>query len=695
MNWLLEIPSSGEWYTTTLSSTVIQDIEFTLYFPYGMYAENLSGGMTEAQCAIFAQYREVGGDHWYDFNVKLHTQYEYVTTRYNNIATYTFPCKINDAFYKIITATPFGGMLDVGQYEIRFCTLAPKTVQLVNIASVSMAEADADGELRGFAYPGESLLGLKILATGQLSGDIEVTGVVERSKVKVYNERTSVWADREADRHGWAVYDMLANGHPNHPEYPDISATSSTIQPVYGCRVDKGRLDYESFRSMVLFVNGTTTASLNRKLNIVFDTFTTAWDAILRICQEGRGIIFPIGSKFYALADMAVDDVVADATTDADVTQLFSMGNIDLESFKQQWADKSKKANAIEVVFFDEDNNYERTQFVVRTSDWGTSSDLNNPLQLVLQGTTEYRQAFAQALYLLNCNELLNHIVVFESDIEALQAQVGDVIRVQHDSMTGSGGKVVDFERFASPPIVQRLTLDKTITLVSGTTYELLVQLSDGSLRMKSITGSGDYTQITWDYDTDWPTDPVQYDSWAFGEAGSSSKLFRIIDITTGGSYGRRITCLEYNVGVYKADLNSTDTVAQAAEKIANGDYSPASELSNDNVEKIAPDLAIDSVTLFNTAANLRLQEVISRNRATGEYESSIVASWGIEEGENWGEWEVSFRDVDGSDLGWQGEWEANHGTGYSIYDKVEREGFAYISMEDNNLSVPFFEGGG
>ncbi len=690
------ITLNENWITIQTASEVVQNIEVTLYFPNGLYRIDAFGAMEKRYKSIYIQYREIGTDDWNSFQYRM---------KHNDADSPIFSgtgiqvgMSSPSSTYRVYRAKVDGTYLDTGKpYEIRISTSIPSTdervqdtLQIINVATISYAQPDADGELRGFTYPGEALLGLKILATGQLSGDIETTGVVERSTVPVWVEDESRWdTTAAADAHGWAVYDILANGHPSHPAYPDIDADSSTIQPIYGCGIPRTRLDYASFRDWVVFANGNdnpNTAAiegLGRKLNIVFDTFTTAWDAILRICQEGRGIIFPIGSKFYALVDKAITDVVVEGTTDKDVTQLFSMGNINLESFKQQWVDKSKKANAIEIVFFDEDNNYDRTQFVIRTSDWDTMTELNNPLQLVLQGTTEYSQAFAQGIYLMNCNELLNHVVVLESDIESLQSQVGDVIRIQHDSMMGEGGKVVGYD---SPTGI--VTLDKEITIVPGTDYEFIIQLSDGSLRMKTVTGGSNTSTINFGASVVWgAANPTKYDSWAFGEVGASSKLFRIIDITIAGNYGRRITCLEYDARIYQLDLASTDTAAQTAEKEAEGTTAPAGETSNWNVGKIAADLGRVSRTTFNTASTIQLEEVISRNRATGEYESSIVASWNIEEGENWGEWDVSLRDVDATDLGWQGDWSSN--SPYDIYDKVYRDGLAFISTENTNTKTP------
>ncbi len=555
---------------------------------------------------------------------------------------------------------------------------------MLNVALITYAQPDADGEVRGFTYPGEALLGMKIQATGELSGDVDTTAVVERSTVKVYNTRPGGgWTDGTADSHAWAVYDTLANGHVDHPEYPDIDADPTTIQPIYGCGVNKDNIDYESFRSWSEYANRPSADDpsnfgspygIGYKLNIVFDTLTPAWDAIMRICQEGRGITYPFGSIFYALVDKPV--------ANADITQLFCMGNINLESFSQQWLDKSKKATLIEVTYWDEDNNYDRTQFVIRTSDWDTTAELSTPVKLALHGTTTYNQAFAIGTYRLNSNELLSQIVGLETDMEMLQAQVGDVVRVQHRSLTGDGGRVKSYTAGSNT-----VTLDKTVTVAAGTTYELFIQHSDGTLERKTYTGVADTDTLFFGGDA-WTTNPAKYDNWAFGPSGEATKLFRIMDIDLAGDYKRRVVCLEYTADAYKTNPYTTDTDAETAGKVGAGKYAPGADLSVINVGKIAPDLNQPTLVTFNTAANLRLVEVISRNRSTGEYESSVVVSWDMDQGENWGMWDIRFRDVDGTDLDWQGEWVA--GGSYDQYEKVERGGFAFISLVDNNTTEPF-----
>lgn len=685
--YTISTPEITDWFSPALPITTAHNIEFILNFPYGLSGTSIIGDVMNSTARVFAQYRERGTDKWINFDFDLHKFFDSIKTYSDETTAGIITRAKQKELFISVKAKPEGEYLDTDKtYEVRASASSPVVVKLINIAGIVYGEENADGDFPGFTYPGESLLGIRVLASGKLAGDIEVTGVVERSTVKVYNSRTGGgWTDGTANTHAWAVYDILANGNPDHPEYPGIEADSDTIQPIYGCGVGKDNIDYESFRSWAEYTNRPSQQAtpnwgapygLGYELNIVFDTITTAWDAILRICQEGRGIVYPYGSSFYAILDKRV--------ASSDITQLFSMGNINLGTFSQQWVDKSKKANLIETTFWNEDNNYERTTFAIRTSDWDLGTDLNNPLKLALQGTTNYAQAFALATYVLNSNELLSHMVSFETDMEMLQSQVGDVIPVQHRAMIGDGGRVVGYVAGSNT-----VTLDKAVSISAGVTYDLVIQHSNDTIETKQYTGSSDTNTLVFGPANPWTTNPAQHDVWAFGVEGEATKLFRIIDINLAGDYKRVVVCMEYDPAIYQLDPYTSDTAADTAANEGAGKIAPGGDLTIWGAGKVAPNLNQPTLTTFNTAANLRLVEVLSRNRATGEYESSILVSWDAGVGENWGEWDVRVRDVDVSDLEWQGEWRAGN---YSQYEKVEHEGYTYISMVDDNETEPFLQ---
>ncbi len=838
--YLTNTPTSSNWFTPAITFTNTHNIEIMFEFPIGLFSVLRGETVVEATCRLFAQYREVingvGVDKWINFDAGFTHPGNFYTKPYDDseLEAIVVKRKKQDIFNISLKARPDGDPLIYDKsYEIRVTASSPSIVKLVNVATIVYGEENADGSAPGFTYPGEPLLGIKALASGQLSSDIDVQVDVERSNVWVYNTRFITdrdgnpsdgrWVEGAANNHAWAVYDLLAQGHPDHPAYP--SAGNEDAEAIYGCGIDKDRLDYESFRTWSEHTNGTDEGELGYELNIVFDTFITVWDAILRICQEGRGMVYPVGTKIFAFTDKATD-----------VTQVFTVGNIHLDTFVQKYMESSQKINMVEVTYYDQNRNYEKTILAARTADWDSSTQLNVPAAITLYGTTTYEQAWSIARFILLGNELLNNIITFGVDIDALAAQAGDVVEVQHDILTtGEGGRIkevqhnqarngsfedgvvgpktgwisgfveywdlwgtaaaaerrwsTDQSKYGSYSYYHRatitnagiaqvftvkpdttytlscwmymtnyllstsstriqteagnayysaygvrslanqwqrvsvtfttdpeqtsatvwiggrggvyfdglimntgssaidfmmgtmLTFDKTLSVGAGI-HQLEISHADGTIERKNVNGGGDTDTITWtdrdgDYSVwgrEWNYVPEVYEPYAFGVRGAQVKKYRITDISRTNELMRTLTLVQYDESLYNSYAPNDDTPEVPAGEISLAKIAPPS----DTVELLA--------NLLNIASNVQLQEVLSRNRITGEYESSIVVTWDTVAGDPRGSWEVWFRDVDASDVNWQGTWEAGI---YAQGDKVELDGKTYISLVEDNITQP------
>ncbi len=801
----VKTPADGDWTRPVISLTALHNIELVLDFPFGLYGQP-AGDIISADALIFAQYREVGSSTWLYFNSTF-SKPDYTDEGVIHI-TRDKP----EPFSISLEAVPRTEALDYDEsYELQITASSPVTVRLINIATITYGTEDVDAGLSpGFTYPGEPLLGIKALASGQISGDMDVQVDVERSKVWVFNTRSSMWVEGDASVHAWAVYDILAQGHPDHPAYP--AAGNADAEAVYGCGIDKGRLDYESFREWAEYTGGDEEGELDYELNIVFDAFVTAWDAILRICREGRGMVYPVGTKIYAFADKA-----------ADVTQVFTMGNIHLNTFVQQYVKESQKVNMVEVNYYDRERNYQKTTIAIRTADWDTSTGLSIPATITLYGTTGFDQAWSIGRFMLIGNELLNNVITFGVDVDALAARAGDVVEVQHDLLTsGQGGRIVNvvhnlllngsFEsallpnwiEWSAPNVVYgqstdqakydthslhtrstddngggqqtftvepsteytlscwiymlnvlvgtatiramtrsgvapfskafadtgllnqwqrvsvtfttasdqttaivwlggigeayfdgvmlnvgataedfightKLTMDRTLADVSGESYRLTIYHNDGSIETRTGITSGNIVGDiitfgeTW---SAWDKVPEQYEPYAIGIIGVDIKKYRITEISRTNELMRMLTLVQYDEDIY-------------------GSYTPTSTLPSFEPDEVSlgkiavGEEAIEDVASpLNLASNLQLREIISKNRVTGEYESSVVVAWDPVLGDPHGTWEVWFRDVDASDVDWQGAWEALEAS-YDRGNKVERDGKVYISLADDNTSKP------
>jgi len=643
-------PAEGSLTSVIMTTQTTQDIEVTILFSSGMFTEKSNGDLEEGLCYITAEYRKFGSEDWESFPLSLRFHDLFATVFTNRAAeingsvhyfaeTGYMRRKELKPFSIALRATAEGTSLDLGQYEVRIgASLVAYgkdgddtqfyNPTLVTVASISYAGADADGEQRGFTYPGEPLLGMKAIASESMSRDFELTGVCERSLVWVY---TGVeWEQKPANNHAWAVYDLLVSGSDGHPE-PSLN---------YGAGVSYTKIDYASFLTWATFIE-----LKEFELNIVFDTFTTIWDSILTICQEGRGMVFPVGNKIWAYTDMATD-----------VTQMFTHGNIEWDTFKHQWIDKSRKAKLVETSYWDRDRNYSKTDFSARTTDWDTIEDVSEPFRMQLRGVVTYAHAYDLTRFLLNCNQLLNEIVTFDVNIDALAAQVGDVIQIQHnvpDWGSGCGGRVVSSA--ASPPN-DAVVIDQDFTLEAGVTYTMQVRHDTGTLESNNIFVQGvETTTANMGFAVAWSTLPQKYSPFSIFKATESLKKFRIMRIDRSDEQYRSLTCIEYDEDVYSIDG--------------------------------APPLSLPSQLLYNVADTLVAKEITSKNRTTGEYSSSIMLTWEMDEGINWGEWDIYFRDVDESDIDWKGEFVP--GQSYDENNKVVSDGYVFISLTDDNTSVP------
>jgi len=799
--------------TSSIVLSNIHNIELVFYFPRGLYSFSWKQQETKNDTAtIKAQYRESGTTKWNPFEQTLNWKETGVKTTYSLDNGLSISANKTESFSVSWSAKNEGVYLDATKsYEVQYEAISAQIVEIANVAGVTYSLPDSDGEYRPHTFPGECLLGIRAMATGYLQGGFEVTAAIERSEVKVMDD-TGSWVDKDANCHAWAVYDMLVNGWISHPQYPNMTNEASEIMPVYGCGIDPDRIDYDSFIGWETH----TFTFLEFRLNTVFDTTMTIWDAISRICEEGLASIIPIGSEFRALVDRQA--------LDTEINSLFCMGNINEGTFQQSWVDQSKKARSIEASFANADRTpaYTESKFTARIPEWDTADEQDSPLSMTLYGTTDYIQALAIAQYRLNCNFLLSQTIAFETDVEAMELEVGDVIPVQHDTICGDGGRLVDVaynllvnpsfesglagwtkwgrqswwsssaqakygslslrtvsavdngggqQSFTVKPSTEytlscwiyvvptavplatytiramtlatgspyskanidktlvlqwqqvsvafttaatqttatvwlggigeayfdgvmvspgttiptfmlnglvTLTLDKAMTTVPlPTQYELQMACKDGGIEVKKGITSGnvsaDGTVLTFGTDWDWSDYlPEVYDPYAFGIKDATVKLFRIMSLSANSDYRFEIVAMEYDEDVYRLNAADSDSEIAVLNKIA----------------LIAPDLNEPAVVTFPRATSVTLQEVVSLNRTTGQYESSIVVKFSPPPDAQNGEYEVSWRDVDADEGDVEGVWDS--GDSYDINSIVENDGIVYISDKSGNTSEPF-----
>lgn len=422
--------------------------------------------------------------------------------------------------------------LSIGQYEIRAKKVgtAGTTTRYTNtIHLTGLSEIIPDD----FAYPYTALLGVRALATSQLSGAVpSITCEVVRSHLPVYDTTLENWKPVRADNPAWACYDIL-------------------VKPYYTLEVDSGgsvfnldvqgydgidpitRIDFAAFVTWANWCDALTAEGEKRAIvNIAFDSQMPTWDSLVQIAQVGRGMVVMRGTKFSCIVDSVQSPV-----------QTFTVGNIYSDTFKETFLSLEDRANLIEVTWFDSTRGFQRETAPVYGNDW-VEGGPERRATVTLYGCTSYNQAYREALYRLNANKHLIRNIAFDVDVDALACQVGDVVRFQHNlPQWGFGGRVVD-------GTANRVEIDQEVVIASGTTYQVYVRHSDDTTENKILSNSSGSTNILY-ADSAFTSVPVTDEIYTMGEEDSEFKLFKIVGISRSQELRRTVEAIEYNASMY------------------------------------------------------------------------------------------------------------------------------------------------
>lgn len=527
----------SEWSVQQVQGDACDAIELTIGFPNGLYYSNDSGGMDKTSVTVDAEIRKVGTQEWQSLplsnnkglsgHIKKEPKRWFFVDRDNkNIANSNYTGYIreatNSAFYRVFRFDN----LDKAKYEVRMRCSGKDGTSLRHVNKVYWTQL-TQIIYDDFVHPGKALIGIKALATSQLSGsDPDVSWIQERNKVWAFNPYTNQYEEKPADNPAWAAYDLLHICRKIGSEYVVFG------QPY-------GRIDYDAFNAWA------EKCTLNKfTFNYIYDSATRLWDALKYPEAVGRGKVIPAGTRFTCVSDYQSSPV-----------QLFTVANIKYGSFTEEFQGVEARANSIELSFINKDKDYERDVIPVYGDTYDESNSLTNPAQIELMGCTSLEQAYRHGKHYLRCNKYEIRTVTFEAFTDAIACTVGDIILVQHDVPEwGEGGRVVAVNG-------QTITLDKEVVTQPGKQYQLLVRSNTtdavSTYNVVNVSGLNVIVQ---------ETIPVQKDCiYAFGEISKAAKPFRVLAITEGHSeMTRKIQCMEYYPELYAADDGHIPTINYA-----------------------------------------------------------------------------------------------------------------------------------
>lgn len=422
--------------------------------------------------------------------------------------------------------TFFARNLPKSKYEIRVSNLTPdKTTTRYgdDMYLTGVREVYYDD----FEYPRHVLAGIKALATDQLSGSLRFSCMCEGSLIRVYNG--SSWSVAYSENPAWVAFDILTQ-----------PVLDNNLNVVRYDGINPSRLDLTKFKEWADFCDGLVPDGKGGQekritFNGGFDSEMNMWEAVMQVCQVGRAMLVWNGVNLTVAIDKPASPV-----------QLFTIGNIGIDSFKEIFLPMEDRAAEIEIDFVDRENGYERNKFSIYND---ALTGKTNKVNLNLFGITKASEAWRAGMYRLYNNQYITRTVEFDADIDSIASTIGDVVNVQHDiPQWGFGGRIVSAAS-------NTITLDREVTIEAGKSYSIMVRLSDDTIVEKSITtGAGTYTTLT--VSTVFSSIPQQYDVFTFGEVTKVVKPFRIIAISRTEDQKATITAVEYNASIYNVDTD-------------------------------------------------------------------------------------------------------------------------------------------
>lgn len=605
MSMGLEITES--WRTYDLSGDATEGIIISIEFSNGLYHVKNNGDLENAWCDIDIQYKKQSDSTWLNFSKKA-TGVSGVTIANNGVSVGTHTMRVisfyllnssqvryvsidgqREIMRKSSTKTISGFYVDGskmpwtpgtytitvtndmvsgritsskatavrrdfrvdylprGAYSVRIRVVARQyPVSSTRAASRVWWTGLSSIVYDDFTYPGIGLVGVKALATDQLSGSPSITFLKTRSTVPVYNPTTKKYESKDATNPAWAAYDYIHRGL-------DLYGDLSTIY-VDGAPAEL--IMYDKFADWAAWCDKKD-LHINIEINEAGDLLETVNSEIAAI-GHGRVVLF--GIKFGCTYDAPVDYPV----------QMFTMGNIISGSFEEEFSQTSDRANAVEITFTNADKDYERDTITVYGADYDKTDAYNQTTAITVNGITDYKQAYRYGKFQLACNQRLIRICKFKASIDAIACTVGDVISIAHDvpewacsgHITAVDGDTVTlgaiFDNYDSSATYRiQYRVSKSDTLYTANLSSITITDDGVTATLASVSAEA----------------PEVGDIADIAKATIGSKLFTVKTITRSndGEYTRTITALEYSAAVYDENYSIPDI-----------NYSTATEESGD-----------------------------------------------------------------------------------------------------------------
>ena len=490
----------------------VEAVEIMFLFPQGLASTHKETGKISPYTVEFdIQIREIGGD---EFANSAKIVSGYARNPFKAIA------RIDG--------------LELGTYLIRIRRLTTDVTEVQSSYYVSESQVLSIDEITSGAraHPGLALVGFSQIPTAQIRVPERYTFLCEGdNQCRIYSDADN-YTTGYSNNNAWccARFLTMAEGLDDEwenidiPSFLDWAAKCDTM-------VSDGKGGLEKFSTFAHY----------------FDSVQPA-DDLVQYFGEGCGVsIQKRAGKWRAIID-----------EEASPLWVGTHGNILADTFELEPIPSADRANRIELVFQDGENDYQRTPHPEMLPDLAADAKINVATRR-LNGVTRRSQVIREAVRLLLHNKFATEMCRFSTGLDALRLGAGAVFGV---SQLTAGIGIASGRLVSVDSTLTQLTLDEEVTIEAGKTYEITVHHADGDvISTKRVVAQPGTWQTIGAADASWTGTIAAEDVYALGEFDASMMLFRCINTSLTSKLTRQVEGLRYDPQVYSGDLSALPTI--------------------------------------------------------------------------------------------------------------------------------------
>ncbi len=498
-------------FSANSSGTTANRIEIDIVFPQGLHRARSSGDIDSQTVNVIAEYRAIPPGSW-------QTLVDTNVTRADRT-----PQRLT-----------FGADVTPGRYEVRVRrgdaeSSGPK---LYNRCQWQAMRAYLEDD--AITYDDVTVLAVRAKATGNLTElSRKRFNVVATRKLPIYS---GSWSSPTATRAlAWALADI--------------------VRAEYGADQVDARLDISALSTL-----NSTWSSAGDEFNYRFDTRVTLWEALKIAARAGRA---------YPVRNNNVISFVRDEATTTP-TALFNRHNIVRDTFRVEYSLTGEdEHDAITAIYIDPDNDYKEKQVLCQPA----GSSAANPKDLRYPGITDRDQAWRLGMYDAEAMIKRRKVARFETELEGLIPQKGDLITVANEDFNLTQGSELIYASGTTLRVAQ--DLEWTVTS-PATTYAIRLRKPNGDVDgPKTVTQGATPNELilasglSWTPNTD---GEGQRTLVQFGQLAITNSDWLLNEIRPLGGNKVALAALNYVSSVYTVGVGSAPSEGAAAPIAANDD---------------------------------------------------------------------------------------------------------------------------